>query len=98
MSVRQLVAMLGRGVVPSEEPVVRADDLGVNRGDGVFDAARVVADADGVRVDHLAPHLDARPLRSDPEVSSSWRDWQPWARTPSRRPERNTAPNDARHC
>lgn len=54
---RQLVAVLGVGVVPAGAPVVGADDLGINRGDGVFDAARVVVGADGTRVDWLDEHL-----------------------------------------
>lgn len=60
----QLVAVLGRGVVGREDPVVTADDLGLTRGDGIFDATRVVTGADGTsRVDHLDRHL-ARLARS----------------------------------
>ena len=54
---RQLVAVLGVGVIPTDRPVVLADDLGINRGDGVFDAARVVVDATGTRADWLEEHL-----------------------------------------
>lgn len=75
--VRQLVAVLGRGVVPTGEGVVRADDLGINRGDGVFDAARIVADAQGVRVDHLAPHL-ARFARSHAAMEMAAPDLDAW--------------------
>jgi 4-amino-4-deoxychorismate lyase len=46
--------VLGRGVVDPAEPVLRADDLGVQRGDGVFETARV---ADG-RVFKLGLHLE----------------------------------------
>lgn len=60
---RQLVAVLGGGVVAPDTAVVGADDLGINRGDGVFDAARVASDAGGVRVDLLDEHL-ARFVRS----------------------------------
>ena len=54
-----LVAVLGRGVVDPDEPVVTADDLGLTRGDGCFDSARVVTDATGhARVVDLDDHLD----------------------------------------
>lgn len=54
-----LVAVLGRGIVPSGEPVLTADDLGFTRGDGCFDATRVVTDGGGAsRVDNLDAHLD----------------------------------------
>src|SRR5690606_2953038 len=33
----RVVAVLGRGVVPADTPILRADDLGVLRGDGVFE-------------------------------------------------------------
>ena len=57
--VRHLVAVLGRGVVDPDEPVVTADDLGLTRGDGCFDSARVVTDAAGhARVVDLDDHLD----------------------------------------
>jgi 4-amino-4-deoxychorismate lyase len=48
------LAVLGRGVVPADQPVLRADDLGVQRGDGVFETARV---CDG-RVFKLGLHLE----------------------------------------
>ena len=56
----QLVAVLGRGVVDDpDRPVLCADDLGLTRGDGCFDATRVVTDSDGTSlVDHLETHLD----------------------------------------
>lgn len=53
----QLLAVLGVGVVDAAAPLVVADDLGLTRGDGCFDAARVVVDGDGKRVDHLDAHL-----------------------------------------
>lgn len=59
----QLVAVMGTGPVPTETTLLTADDLGLTRGDGCFDAARVVVDASGTRVDHLHQHL-ARFARS----------------------------------
>ncbi|MBI4899699.1 MAG: aminodeoxychorismate lyase [Actinobacteria bacterium] len=60
----QLVAVLGAGIVRADQPVVRADDLGLTRGDGIFDATRVLTDADGRSVvEHLDRHL-ARLARS----------------------------------
>lgn len=54
----QLVAVLGRGVLSADEPVIHADDLDFARGDGCFDSARVVADEQGARVVNLEQHLD----------------------------------------
>ncbi|HML51932.1 MAG TPA: aminodeoxychorismate lyase [Propionicimonas sp.] len=54
---------MGTGPVPTETTLLTADDLGLTRGDGCFDAARVVVDATGTRVDHLHQHL-ARFARS----------------------------------
>lgn len=57
--VPHLVAVLGRGVVDADEPVVTADDLGLTRGDGCFDSARVVTSATGAAaVVDLDDHLD----------------------------------------
>jgi 4-amino-4-deoxychorismate lyase len=53
----QVVAVLGRGVVPRNTPLLIADDLGFTRGDGCFDAARVVMVDGSPRVDHLDRHL-----------------------------------------
>lgn len=74
---RQLVAVLGTGVVAASDAVVRADDLGINRGDGVFDAARVVSDAAGVRVELLEPHL-ARFARSHQKMGMAEPDLAAW--------------------
>jgi 4-amino-4-deoxychorismate lyase len=49
-----LVAVLGAGVVPADTPVLRADDFGVLRGDGAFEAMHVR----GGRPWLLAEHLD----------------------------------------
>jgi 4-amino-4-deoxychorismate lyase len=48
---------MGRGVVPSGTGLVTADDLGLTRGDGYYDAARVVVSQGQARVDHLDRHL-----------------------------------------
>ena len=59
-----LVGLLGTGLVDPELPVLAADDLGVDRGDGCFEGCRVLTDADGTsRVDKLDAHL-ARFVRS----------------------------------
>ena len=54
----QLVAVLGRGVLERDEPIAYADDLGLTRGDGCFDATLVfAAEGDRRRVLHLDPHV-----------------------------------------
>lgn len=50
---KQVVALLGAGLVDPDAPLLRADDLGVLRGDGVFETMLVV---DGVAVE-LDAHL-----------------------------------------
>lgn len=37
----RVLAILGRGVVPADTPALRADDLGVLRGDGIFETIHV---------------------------------------------------------
>jgi 4-amino-4-deoxychorismate lyase len=77
--VAHLVAVLGRGVVDPDQPVVTADDLGLTRGDGCFDSARVVTSPDGAaRVVDLEDHLarlasSARALAIDPPTDGQWR-------------------------
>ncbi|GGK29684.1 4-amino-4-deoxychorismate lyase [Pilimelia terevasa] len=51
---RRVVAVLGRGVVPAEAPLLRADDLGALRGDGVFETMHVRAGAPWLVEAHLA--------------------------------------------
>lgn len=58
MSTGQIAAVMGRGVVPGDTPIVSADDLGLVRGDGCFDATRVTRGSDGIVIDHLDAHLD----------------------------------------
>lgn len=77
--ITQLTAVLGRGIIEADTQVITADDLGFTRGDGVFDATRVVTADDGSStVDHIAAHL-ARFARSiagmdgDPVDEQAWR-------------------------
>jgi 4-amino-4-deoxychorismate lyase len=56
---KRAVAVLGYGLLEADAPAVASDDLGLTRGDGCFEATRVVATADGgYRIDHLPEHLD----------------------------------------
>lgn len=54
---RQLVAVLGRGVVPTADPIATADDVGLVRGDGCFDAMRVLGGGPDAVVENLDDHL-----------------------------------------
>lgn len=76
---QQLVAVLGRGVVDPDAPVLLADDAGLTRGDGVFDTCRVVVDDPGARVDHLEEHL-ARFARSAALVGMAEPELAEWRR------------------
>lgn len=59
-----VLAVLGRGVVPADDPIARADDDGLVRGDGCFEGCRLrVADDGGRSVDKLDAHI-ARFTRS----------------------------------
>ncbi len=59
-----LLALLGAGLIDPEAPVLRADDAGLDRGDGCFEGCHVRTDPAGVsRVDKLDAHL-ARMRRS----------------------------------
>jgi 4-amino-4-deoxychorismate lyase len=54
-----LLALLDGSIVDVTHPIVRADDLGVVRGDGVFDATLVRREADGAaHVRDRGAHLD----------------------------------------
>ncbi len=53
------VGVLGVGPIDPDAPVVHADDLGFSRGDGCFEATRVVTGPDlRHRIDHLDEHFD----------------------------------------
>ncbi|MCW2492806.1 MAG: aminodeoxychorismate lyase [Frankiales bacterium] len=55
---KRAVAVLGIGLVDSDNAVVASDDLGLTRGDGCFEATRVSTDAaTNHRIDHLTEHL-----------------------------------------
>jgi 4-amino-4-deoxychorismate lyase len=56
----RLVAVLGVGVIDDpDQTVVAVDDLGLTRGDGCFDATRLVVGDNGRRcLDHLDAHLE----------------------------------------
>jgi len=75
---RQLVAVLGHGVVSAGQPIATADDGGLVRGDGCFDAMRILAVDGAAVVENLDAHLvrfaaSARAL--DLEVDEpAWRD------------------------
>lgn len=70
-----LLGFLGVGLVDPTVPQLRADDLGVQRGDGCFESVRLRAD-DGL--DDLDPHLDrlarsAAALELPPTDPAAWR-------------------------
>ncbi|PWU47120.1 aminotransferase IV, partial [Micromonospora sp. S4605] len=48
------IAVLGRGLVPAGEPVLRGDDLGVLRGDGLFETMHLRGGRPWLRDEHLA--------------------------------------------
>lgn len=78
--VPHVVAVLGRGVVDPDGPVVTADDLGLTRGDGCFDSLRVLTDEQGhARAIDLETHLDrldrsAAAMDLDNPPHAVWRD------------------------
>lgn len=49
----RVVAVLGTGVVPADAPILRADDLGVLRGDGIFETMHIRAGAAWLLDEHL---------------------------------------------
>ncbi|MFD0557891.1 aminotransferase class IV [Stackebrandtia endophytica] len=50
----EVTAVLGRGVIPADETFLAGDDLGVLRGDGVFETANVRAGEPFLLEEHLA--------------------------------------------
>lgn len=77
-SVPYLLAILGKGVVLPSTMVCHADDLGLVRGDGVFDTTRIVTAQDGTsRIDHLDEHL-SRFARSIAGVNGPTPDLDSW--------------------
>lgn len=73
----QLVARLGEGVCDDE--FISADDLGVNRGDGCFDATLVRMAGSTARADFVDDHLErlsnsAELLGMAPVVIDEWRE------------------------
>lgn len=77
---QRVVAILGIGLIDPDAPAVTADDLGLTRGDGCFEATRVVTDAYGRQaIDHLAEHLDrfdrsCAGLELPPVDQAAWQD------------------------
>lgn len=53
MFVERVVAVPGRGVIPPTTPLLRADDLGVLRGDGVFETMHVRSGRPWLLDEHL---------------------------------------------
>jgi 4-amino-4-deoxychorismate lyase len=51
---QRVVALLGVGVVPADTPILRADDLGVLRGDGIFETMHVRSAHAWLLDEHLA--------------------------------------------
>jgi 4-amino-4-deoxychorismate lyase len=50
---KRLVAVLGRGLVPADTPILRADDLGALRGDGIFETLHVRRGRPWILDEHL---------------------------------------------
>ena len=72
---RRIVAVLGTGVVDPDTPVLRADDLGVLRGDGIFETLLVRdgrARLLGEHLDRLARSAARMDLAAPP--ATAWRD------------------------
>ena len=58
---QRVVAVLGRGVVPADTPILRADDLGALRGDGIFETMHVRGGRPWLLDEHLAGWPARRP-------------------------------------
>jgi 4-amino-4-deoxychorismate lyase len=76
----QAVGVLGRGRIDPDGAAVHADDLGFSRGDGCFEATRVVTSPAGEhRIDHLDEHFDrfdrsCAGLQLPPVDRTGWRE------------------------
>jgi 4-amino-4-deoxychorismate lyase len=55
----RVVAVLGQGVVPAGTPILRADDLGALRGDGIFETMHVREGRPWLLAEHLARLADS---------------------------------------
>ena len=49
-----VLAVLGRGLLPADTPFIRADDLGLTRGDGIFETIHVRHGKPWMLDEHLA--------------------------------------------
>jgi 4-amino-4-deoxychorismate lyase len=67
VSDQRVVALLGAGVVPADTPILRADDLGVIRGDGIFETIHVRDSQAWLLDEHLA-RMARSATRMDLEV------------------------------
>jgi 4-amino-4-deoxychorismate lyase len=66
----RVLAVLGRGVVPVDTPLLRADDLGATRGDGVFETMHV-RDGQAWLLDRHLSRMAASAARLDLELPSA---------------------------
>lgn len=76
---QNLLAVLGRGIVDPDTPILRADDLGVVRGDGCFEGIRLVTDDSGrseiTKLDrHLARFARSAAALDIPFDDAGWRE------------------------
>ena len=69
---QQVVAVLGRGVVPPHEPVAPAADAGLTRGDGCFEGVRVADGHLGELDRHLARMGRSASALEIPFDSAAW--------------------------
>jgi 4-amino-4-deoxychorismate lyase len=85
-SEQRVVALLGVGVVPADTPILRADDLGALRGDGIFETMHVREGTAWLLDQHLdrmarsASRMDlALPAREDLEqlAAAALAQWPP---------------------
>ena len=81
------IAVLGRGLVPAGDPVLRGDDLGVLHGDGLFETMHLRDGRPWLRDEHLA-RLAAAAARRRPAAAPRRRAGRPArpGRAPAGRP------------